>query len=198
MPPCDGCDDVTLMARAAADEQDAFRTLVERYQNALLNFFLRAGVSYDDGLDLAQRTFLRLWRYRVKYTPQAKFTTFLFMLATQEKLDFFRGEGRRGRLTARLEQAAERDVTVGVMNADGPAASACRARPEAVETAPDDAGVRVRRAVAGLSPALRDVVELGVFQDMPYADVGEVLGIPVGTVKSRMFNALKKLKEMLA
>ena len=44
---------------------------------------------------------------------------------------------------------------------------------------------------------MRDVVELGVFQDLPYADVSEILGIPVGTVKSRMFNALKKLKEML-
>ena len=41
-------------------------------------------------------------------------------------------------------------------------------------------------------------MELGVFQDLPYADVGEILGIPVGTVKSRMFNALRKLKELLA
>ena len=60
------------------------------------------------------------------------------------------------------------------------------------------AGVDVRRAVAQLSPGLRDVVELGVFQDLPYAEVGEILGIPTGTVKSRMFNALRKLKEMLA
>ena len=63
---------------------------------------------------------------------------------------------------------------------------------------PDDAqGERVRRAVASLPPGLRDVVELGVFQDLPYAEVSEILGIPVGTVKSRMFNALKKLKELM-
>ena len=59
-------------------------------------------------------------------------------------------------------------------------------------------GEAVRRAVAQLSPGLRDVVELGVFQSLPYADVGEILGIPVGTVKSRMFNALRKLKEILS
>ena len=59
-------------------------------------------------------------------------------------------------------------------------------------------GEAVRQAVARLSPALRDVVELGVFQGLPYADVGEVLGIPVGTVKSRMFHALRKLKEFLS
>ena len=52
-------------------------------------------------------------------------------------------------------------------------------------------------ALAQLSDPLRDVVELGVFQDLPYAEVGEILGIPVGTVKSRMSNALKKLKEVL-
>ena len=56
----------------------------------------------------------------------------------------------------------------------------------------------MRRAVARLPEGLRDVVELGVFQDLPYAEVGKILKIPVGTVKSRMFNALRKLKELLA
>jgi RNA polymerase sigma-70 factor (ECF subfamily) len=54
----------------------------------------------------------------------------------------------------------------------------------------------VRWAVSQLSEPLRDVVELGVFQDMPYAEISEILSIPVGTVKSRMSNALKKLKEI--
>jgi RNA polymerase sigma-70 factor (ECF subfamily) len=43
---------------------------------------------------------------------------------------------------------------------------------------------------------LRDVIELGVYQDLPYAEISEILSIPVGTVKSRMFNALKKIKEI--
>ena len=60
-----------------------------------------------------------------------------------------------------------------------------------------DAREDVRWALAKLSEPLREVVELGVFQDLPYAEVGSVLGIPVGTVKSRMSNALKKLKEVL-
>ena len=59
-----------------------------------------------------------------------------------------------------------------------------------------DAREDVRWALSRLSEPLRDVVELGVLQDLPYADVAEVLGIPVGTVKSRMSNALKKLKEV--
>jgi RNA polymerase sigma-70 factor (ECF subfamily) len=53
------------------------------------------------------------------------------------------------------------------------------------------------RALAALSEGLRQVIELAVYQDLPYAEVAEILKIPVGTVKSRMFNALAKLREML-
>lgn len=170
--------DVELMELAAQGREDAFACLVEKYKDILLNFFLRKGVSYADGQDLAQRTFLRLWKYRTKYEPQAKFTTFLFLLAGQESVDFYRAEGRRTSLAEGLTREAE-------VRAD-----------ERPPTSPAE-GEDVRRAVSRLSPSLRDVVELGVFQDLPYAEVGEILGIPVGTVKSRMFNALRKLKEIL-
>ncbi len=171
--------DIDLMALAAQDREDAFEELVRRYQNILLNFFLRRGVSYSDGQDLAQRTFLRLWRYRRKYAPAAKFTTFLFLLAGQESVDFFRAEGRKAGLEEDLARQAE---------------VAAETRAPASPAAGED----VRRAVSRLPQGLRDVVELGVFQDLPYAEVGAILHIPVGTVKSRMFNALRKLKEFLS
>lgn len=167
------------MRLAAQGEERAFAMLVDRYKNILLNFFLRKGVSYDDGQDLAQQTFLRLWNYRAKYTPQAKFTTFLFLLASQVAVDFYRSVARRRGLVENLTREVE-------VRAD--------AAPPPVPAEGED----VRRAVAKLPAGLRDVVELGVFQDLPYADIGDILKIPVGTVKSRMFNALRKLKELLA
>ena len=94
--------DTDLMLRAGAhDDEYAFSSLVEKYSNVLLNFFLRKGVSFSDGEDLAQRTFLRLWRYRARYSPQAKFTTFLFMLANQETIDYFRAAKRRREASVR-------------------------------------------------------------------------------------------------
>ena len=60
-----------------------------------------------------------------------------------------------------------------------------------------EARVDLTRALATLPVGLRQVVELGVYQDLPYAEIAEILGIPVGTVKSRMFNALAKLKACL-
>ncbi len=171
--------DAELMQLSAKGSELAFSELVRRYQDVLLNFFLRSAVSFSDGQDLAQRTFLRLWRYRKKYQAgEAKFTTFLFMLARQESIDFFRAETRRRTQEENLARAASELVP-----ATGKGAS--------------ETGEAVRRAMGRLTPALREAVELVVFQDLPYAEAGEVLGVPLGTVKSRIFNALKKLKEHL-
>ena len=145
----------------------------KKFEKNLLNFFWRLGVSYSEGEDLVQETYLRLWKYRESYRPTAKLSTFLFLMARQVRLDALRSETRRAR---REEDWGAEQPTV--------------ARPD--ENARED----VRWAVSRLSEPLRDVVELGVFQDLPYAEVSEILGIPVGTVKSRMSNALRKLKEI--
>ena len=144
-----------------------------KFEKNLLNFFWRQGVSSSEGEDLVQETYLRLWKYRRDYKPSARLSTFLFLMARQVRIDALRRQSRRA---SREENWGKEQPTVAN---------------------PGD-GVRedVRWAVARLSDPLRETVELGVFQDLPYAEVAEVLGIPVGTVKSRMSNALKKLKEI--
>ena len=147
-----------------------------RFERNLLNFFWRQGVQYSEGEDLVQETYLRLWKYRREYKPTAKLSTFLFLLARQVRIDDLRRRMRReGR-----EESWGRDAEESAMPATGGV----------------DAREDVRWALAKLSDPLREVVELGVFQDLPYAEVSEILGIPVGTVKSRMSNALKRLKEV--
>jgi len=147
-----------------------------KFERNLLNFFWRQGVQYSEGEDLVQETYLRLWKYRGAYRPTAKLSTFLFLLARQVRIDALRRQTRReGR-----EEAWGREAATSA----GPSVGRADARED------------VRWALSRLSEPLREVVELGVFQDLPYAEVGAVLGIPVGTVKSRMSNALKKLKEV--
>ena len=154
--------DETLMAEA------------RKFEKNLLNFFWRQGVSYSEGEDLVQETYLRLWKYRREYKPTAKLSTFLFLMARQVRIDALR---RRTRRENREESWIGEQPT---------------------SETPKAFGVRedVRWALAKLSEPLRDVIELAVFQDLPYAEVGEALGIPIGTVKSRMHNALKELKEI--
>ena len=144
-----------------------------KFEQNLLNFFWRQGVSHFEGEDLVQETYLRLWNYRREYVPTAKLSTFLFLLARQVRIDALRRQTRR----ERREEGWGKEQTT--------------ARPSAACERED-----VRWAVSRLSEPLREVVELGVFQELPYAEVAEILGIPVGTVKSRMSNAIRKLKEV--
>ena len=153
---------------------DEMMAEARKFEPKLLNFFWRQGVSHFEGEDLVQETYLRLWKYRREYEPTAKLSTFLFLIARQVRVDALRRQTRR----ERREESWGKDL---------PSAQ------------PPDACERedVRWALARLSEPLRDVVELGIFQDLPYAEVAKVLGIPVGTVKSRMSNAIKKLKEVM-
>ncbi len=78
----------------------------KKLEKNLLNFFWRQGVSYDEGEDLVQETFLRLWKYRDDYKPTAKLSTFLFLMARQVRLDALRRETRRARGAAFAPRAA--------------------------------------------------------------------------------------------
>jgi RNA polymerase sigma-70 factor (ECF subfamily) len=167
-------EDFRLMALAAEGSQEAFAALVERHQRPLLNFFMRMGAS-THAEDLAQETFVRLWKYREKYKPEARFTTFLYTLARHAWLDSARSRRRFALFTARYqeEMPAFTDGGIGEMRK----------------------GLDIRAALDHLPPRLREVLVLAVLQQLPYGEIAEILEIPVGTVKSRVFTALQMLKE---
>lgn len=168
--------DAALMLEVAGGSESAFTALVHRHQRPLLNFFGRMGVS-SDREDLAQETFVRLFRYRRQYQASARFTTFLYHLARNVWAD-------RGRKVVRLERlAAEFQNELEV----------------AAQHAPERPGeaVDVEAALDRLSPKLREVIVLNIYQGLRYQEVADVLGIPLGTVKSRINLAMAALKELL-
>lgn len=178
--PLEQMNDADLMLRVRGqNDEAAFALLVARHQKTLLNFFTRSGVQYDSE-DLVQQTFLRLYRYRQRYVATAKFTTFLFLLARQVWIDELRRRQRRERLIERLVVEPHEEFTAPADPSAGVAGD-----------------LDLARALAALPEGLRQVVELAVYQELPYAEVAAILGIPVGTVKSRMFNALAKLRALL-
>ncbi len=166
--------DAELMAQVAAGLETAFTELVHRHQNHLLNFFMRMGV-YNDAEDLVQETFVRLYRCRDRYRPTARFTTFMYVLARHVWADRGRKLGRIERLGASLKVDAGIDA---------------QTRPVRAE-----AGLDVQAALAKLSPKLREVVVLNVYQGLRYQEIADVLEIPLGTVKSRLNLALTALRE---
>lgn len=168
--------DAELMSEAAAGSEIAFTVLVRRHQNALLNFFARMG-ALSDGEDLVQETFVRLFRYRDRYRPSARFTALLYHLARNVWAD-------RGRKSARVQRLAS-----GLL-----AESQISSEPDFVNP-----GERldVDAALQKLSPKLREAIVLNVYQRLRYQEIADVLGIPLGTVKSRINLALAALKEHL-
>lgn len=168
-------DDFALMARMREEDEAAFRILVDRHRRPLLNFFARLGAS-SHGEDLAQETFIRLWNYRKKYKPSAKFTTFLYTLARHAWLDHVRRSIRFKLFSDRYREEipSSTDGGLGRLRKD----------------------LDVQTALDQLSPKLRETLVLAVHQGLAYDEIAAVLRIPVGTVKSRVSNALAALKEI--
>lgn len=169
--------DIDAMRRTAAGDLEAFGEIIQRQQHKLVNFFRRLGASHDGAEDLAQETFLRLYQWRDRYRPTAKFATFLFTLARHAWVDWLRKQGRTVKLTG--EEPPEE-----------------KPHPE-VGSAATDLRLDVQAALAELSEKLRAVVALHVYAGLNYGEIAAVLEIPKGTVKSRMFHALRQLKELL-
>ena len=167
--------DHELMERIRAGDENAFAALIRRHQNSLLNFFRRSGANTESE-DLAQEVFLRLYRYRDRYVHNAKFTTFLYTLARHVWADRWRKLQRILRIQERAKQEmmTECDGNMG------------RVR-DAMDT---------QQALEQLPDKLRIVLVMSICQGLRYSEIGDILGIPEGTVKSRVFLALKQLKEI--
>ena len=168
-------DDLALMIQVKNESEAAFCTLVHRHQRPLLNYFARMGASMA-GEDLAQETFIRLWNYRKKYKPSAKFTTFLYTLARHVWLDSFRRQVRFRLFSDRYREEVPASTDGGI--------GAVRKQ------------IDIQAALSHLSPKLREVLVLAVHQGLSYEEISAILSIPMGTVKSRVFNALATLQEM--
>jgi len=176
--PAPDPDDFALMAALRNGDPEAFSALSDRWRPRLVNFFRSLGADAFSADDCAQETLLRVYRYRDAYQPQVPFPAFLFTLGRRSFLDL----KRRGR---RWDRHAPETL------AD-----------DAAAVAPDAAAAHTQRldlaaAVARLPRRLRDVVEWGVLRGQPYERVATLLGIPVGTVKSRMHHAVRRLREFL-
>jgi len=164
--------DAELMERIK-DSEEAFATIIRRYQKTLLNLFYWLGADIYEAEDLIQETFLKLFRYRNRYRPSASLKTFLCTLAYRTWVDTRRKARRR-------ISAVEETAT------------------EYIHHPSSDYAEDVRNALAQLSDKLRSVLVLNIYQDMKYQEIAEVLNIPVGTVKSRMNLAIKQMREALS
>ena len=185
-PPSMPEDTVDYLARYRDGDVTAFRRLVDIYQDRLLQFFYRLCWDRDRAEDLTQDLFLKLMQGSRRYRPEGRLSTFVYRVATNLWIDHYRAQRPQPRLYS-LDQAVYGDS----VDVEGPAPD-----PRASAEDAEDRN-RLRRALESLTEPHRLVFELAVYQERPYAEIGELLGIPVGTVKSRMHNAIQALKQLL-
>jgi RNA polymerase sigma-70 factor (ECF subfamily) len=182
--------DAELMEKFGGGDDEAFRLLVDRHERGLLRFFFRRCFDRALAEDCVQEVFLRLVRHRGSWRPDAKFTTYLYRIAENHWIDRY-----RSRKAAPVVTSLETEVTGDGGTLEAAVDSGAR-RPE--EVASDrELGEKLRRALARLTEEQRQVFVLAETRGLKYADIGEALGIPVGTVKSRMHVATARLKELL-
>jgi RNA polymerase sigma-70 factor (ECF subfamily) len=186
--------DERLMLAAGRGDGEAFGTLYDRWSGPILRYFWHSCYDRDAAEDLMQETFLRVWRAAPRYEVRARFSTYLFQVA---KNLWINERAKILRRPLRVSLDAPRDA-----GPEGDGTSLAERLPGSSpdpgdEAARGETGRRIRAAVDGLSEKLREVFVLAAFEEMPYQQVGEVLGIPEGTVKSRMWAAVRRLRESL-
>jgi len=172
--------------------QDGDPTLFEEFVRSevstFLAFFVHLGAERTEAEDLVQDLFVKLYTSADHYEPRAAFSSYALRVARNAWID------RRRRAAARPSGTSLDDPD------DGEALAARLASPTedalAVASLSEDRE-RLQRAVAKLPRAHAAVFGLAVVQGVPYADISSLLSIPIGTVKSRVFNCLRKLREML-
>jgi RNA polymerase sigma-70 factor (ECF subfamily) len=183
--------DIRLMLRVRDDDDTAFGELVERFQNRLIAVMHHIVGNADEAEDLAQEAFLRVYRTRKKYTPKAKFSTWLFTIANNLALNALRDRQRRPVLPLEVRESGP----LGPRPAENTAQA--KDEPPAYSLQQQELAEIVRSALDELNERQRVAIVLNKFEDMNYADIADVMDLTPKAVKSLLSRARAKLREVL-
>ena len=169
-----------LIRRAQQGDNSAFEQLLLAHQKKVYNLCLRMAANPDDALDLSQEAFIKAWRALGQYQFEASFSTWLFRLTSNVCIDFLRQKKRR----------QETSLTAELSLPD------CAPLPEQ-QAITNETKIELARAMGQLAPDHREILQLRVVEDLPYEQIADILGVRVGTVKSRLARARLSLRKIL-
>ncbi len=179
--------DIQLMMRIREGDRGAFETLYQRYRSRLFNYLFRQSWNRHTAEDCLQEVFYRIWRSAEDYRIEGKVSSYVFRIAH----NYWINEGKK-------KKPSPFSSVRGAADDDTP-----ESRVEGSEPLPDEELMRrelqkqVRQALEALPEHERDVVLLSELEGFKYEEISRILGIPEGTVKSRMFSAVRRLRERL-
>jgi RNA polymerase sigma-70 factor (ECF subfamily) len=170
--------ELALISAAKEGDRGAFGQLVRRHREGVVNVVYRMCGDADLAEDSAQEAFIRAWARLASYRPKSPFRNWLYRIATNVALDALR----------RQREMLDID-TVPLAASDGGPQEVIEER---------ERGERVRQAVLALPEASRAVLVLREYEGLSYQEIADTLGIPMGTVMSRLNYARKLLRDSLA
>ncbi|MEM7479699.1 MAG: sigma-70 family RNA polymerase sigma factor [Acidobacteriota bacterium] len=179
--------DAALASAARQGSQEAFRQLLLRFQRPVFNLIFRMVRDPLIAEDLAQDAFIKAFRKLDRYDPQRKFSSWLFKVAHNTTLDHM----RRKRLSLVALETPDDEPDLARVLADD-----SRRGPE-VRVQRGDLAAALEAAVATLRPEYREIVVLRYQQGLPYQEIADITGLPLGTVKTHLHRARKEVQAHL-
>jgi RNA polymerase sigma-70 factor (ECF subfamily) len=180
--------------QAGIEPEQSFRLLVDLFYQPVRNFFSRRVFSADECLDLTQETFLGLYKGLEGFRAEARFEFWLFRIAQTTYLKWLRGRKRR----------PERGLQEAGPGGETPSTGSDDHQPVAVTPETQLTDVlhqerleKLRAAISGLPRQMQKCVVLRVYHDRSYREIADFLELSIDTVKAHLFQARKKLREML-
>jgi RNA polymerase sigma-70 factor (ECF subfamily) len=190
MKPPDGSD---LMLRFVEGDDGAFEDLVAMHEHEVLNFFYRLTGERHAAEDMTQELFLKVFKYRDRYEHRATFRSFLYRMARNMWIDRYRKKKTRPRLVPLDAPPADREG----------APAGVKERFSSTEPPPHEEAMRKEHlarmidAMARLPEKQREVLAFCLEGRLRYAEIAEILRVPVGTIKSRMHAAVSGLRALM-
>lgn len=180
--------DEVLVSRCRSGNMVAFGELIELYQDRIFNAVFRMVGNYDDAQDLTQEAFLRALKSIKRFRGNAKFYTWLFRIAMNLSITH-RQRVRRAPRSGAWQTGGQAAVLLELADKKNP--SPLR------EAQIKERHQQVLEALEQLAPEARAIVVLRDIEQLGYSDIGKILEVPVGTVKSRLYRARLAVREQL-
>lgn len=172
-------DDRALVERYRKGDRDAFTALMVRYQRPIYNAAFWVLRKHEDANDISQIVFLKVAEHADEYDPQYKFFSWIYRIAVNESLNLLRRHGR--------EEELDEDIELPSAESTGPEQRANAAERSA----------RVRSTLMSMATTDRLVLTLRHFSECSYEEMAQILEIDEKTVKSRLFEARRRLRGLL-
>jgi RNA polymerase sigma-70 factor (ECF subfamily) len=176
--------DCDLVTRAMSGREDGFEELVRRYQRPIAAYVYRMVGDYEAALDLTQEVFIKVYGSLARYRSEYKFSTWIYKIAHNAAVDHLRRHSTREQSLVNQVDGEQYDLPI----------ESGRLSPEQ-ESEKAERCAEIESVVRQLPAAYRELIVLRHSHDLSYDEIAEVTGLPLGTVKNRLFRAREVMRQ---